>query len=127
MNPIAPRRFKTGRLLLLVIIAIAAFLLLLPTRVQPVAWTPSPAPSLNSGTYADNQRLKGLEVVGAKDIDGPEALLLEDGQLLSGLHDGRVIQTSLDGKLLKVLVNTGATPISATPAAAGVTARMVRR
>jgi sugar lactone lactonase YvrE len=88
-----------------------AFLLLMPTKVQPVAWKPAPAPSLASGVYADNQKLKSLERVGAADIDGPEALLLEDNQLITGLHDGRVIRTSLDGKDTKVLTDTGGRPL----------------
>jgi hypothetical protein len=61
-------RFHHG--VLLVIVAIGAFLLLMPTRVKPVAWTPQPAPSLTSGIYADNQRLKGLEPVGARTSTG---------------------------------------------------------
>ncbi|MNX31244.1 Strictosidine synthase [compost metagenome] len=97
--------------LLLVIIAIGAFLLLMPTKVQPVAWTPPPAPSLTSGVYADNTRLKGVERVGAADIDGPEALLLENDTLITGLHDGRLIRTSLDGKVTKVLADTGGRPL----------------
>jgi sugar lactone lactonase YvrE len=102
-------RFHHG--VLLVIVAIGAFLLLMPTRVKPVAWTPQPAPSLTSGIYADNQRLKGLEPVGATDIDGPEALLLENDTLVTGLHDGRVIRTSLDGNAHKVLTDTGGRPL----------------
>ncbi|MFU2325471.1 SMP-30/gluconolactonase/LRE family protein [Pseudomonas sp. NFX98] len=97
--------------LLLVIIAIGAFLLLMPTKVQPVAWTPPPAPSLTSGVYADNTRLKGVERVGAADIDGPEALLLENDTLITGLHDGRLIRTSLDGMVTKVLADTGGRPL----------------
>ncbi|MHC8366745.1 SMP-30/gluconolactonase/LRE family protein [Pseudomonas sp. ZT5P21] len=97
--------------MLLVIVAIAAFLLLMPTKVQPVAWSPPPAPSLANGLYADNQRLKGVERVGADDIDGPEALLLEDNVLITGLHDGRLIRTSLDGKVTKVLADTGGRPL----------------
>jgi sugar lactone lactonase YvrE len=96
---------------LLLIVAIGAFLLLMPTKVRPVAWTPPPAPSLTSGVYADNQRLKGMERVGAADIDGPEALLLESDALITGLHDGRVIRTSLDGKVTKVLADTGGRPL----------------
>ena len=46
--------------ILLLIVALGAFLLLMPTKVEPVAWTPQPAPSLSSGLYADNQRLKGV-------------------------------------------------------------------
>ena len=99
------------RLLLLLIVAIAAFLLLMPTKVQPVAWTPAPAPSLASGVFAENQKLKDVERVGASDIDGPEALLLENDALITGLHDGRVIRTSLDGKVSKVLTDTGGRPL----------------
>lgn len=102
---------KFRHVVLLVILAIGAFLLLMPTRVEPVAWTPPPAPSLISGLYADNQRLKGVERIGAADIDGPEALLLEDDVLITGLHDGRLIRTSLDGKDTRVLGDTGGRPL----------------
>ncbi|WP_219097238.1 SMP-30/gluconolactonase/LRE family protein [Pseudomonas sp. UMAB-40] len=102
-------RFR--HLLWLLIIVLGAFLLLFPTKVRPVAWTPPPAPSLTSGVYADNQRLKGVERVGPADIEGPEALLLEDNVLITGLHDGRLIRTSLDGKDTKVLADTGGRPL----------------
>jgi sugar lactone lactonase YvrE len=104
-----PIRFHHGVLLL--IVALGAFLLLMPTKVDPVAWTPQPAPSLSSGLYADNQRLKGVARVGAQNIDGPEALLLENNALITGLHDGRVIRTSLDGQDTKMLTDTGGRPL----------------
>jgi sugar lactone lactonase YvrE len=107
----SPRRIKIHHLILLLAIAVAAFLLLMPTKVQPVDWTPSAAPSLSTGVYAENQKLKGAERVGAADIAGPEALLMEDGLLITGLHDGRVIRTSLDGKTIKVLANTSGRPL----------------
>jgi sugar lactone lactonase YvrE len=97
--------------MLLLIVAVGGFLLLMPTKVQPVAWTPAPAPSLTEGLFADNQRLKGMQRVGATDIDGPEALLLESETLITGLHDGRIIQTSLDGKVTKKLADTGGRPL----------------
>ncbi|MFY0729893.1 SMP-30/gluconolactonase/LRE family protein [Pseudomonas sp. NFX15] len=102
---------KALKCVLLIIIAIGAFLLLMPTKVRPVAWTPSPAPSLSSGVYAENQRLKGVERVGAANIDGPEALLLENDTLITGLHDGRLIRTSLDGNTTKLLAQTGGRPL----------------
>lgn len=105
------RTFRFRHLLWLLIIVLGAFLLMFPTNVRPVAWTPSPAPSLSSGVYATNQRLKGVERVGPADIEGPEALLLEDNALITGLHDGRLIQTSLDGKDTKVLADTGGRPL----------------
>jgi sugar lactone lactonase YvrE len=76
-----------------------------------MAWTPQPAPSLSSGLYADNQRLKGVAPVGAQNIDGPEALLMENNALITGLHDGRVIHTSLDGQDTKLLADTGGRPL----------------
>ena len=105
------RSIRFHHWLLLLIVVVGGFLLLMPTKVRPVAWTPPPAPSLTSGVYADNQRLKGVEPVGAVDIDGPEALLLEDDKLITGLHDGRVLLTSLDGKTRQVLADTGGRPL----------------
>ncbi|MFL1514030.1 SMP-30/gluconolactonase/LRE family protein [Pseudomonas prosekii] len=93
------------------IVVTGGFLLLMPTKVHPLAWTPAPAPSMVSGVYADNQRLKDVERIGAADIDGPEALLLEEGALITGLHDGRVIRSSLDGKTRTVLTDTGGRPL----------------
>ncbi|TWD52063.1 SMP-30/gluconolactonase/LRE family protein [Pseudomonas sp. SJZ131] len=99
------------RFAVVLIVVIGGFLLLMPTKVHPLAWTPAPAPSMVSGVYADNQRLKDVERIGAADIDGPEALLLEEGALITGLHDGRVIRSSLDGKTRTLLTDTGGRPL----------------
>lgn len=45
----SPRRVKIRHIVLALVIAIAAFLLLVPTKVQPIGWTPSVAPSLSTG------------------------------------------------------------------------------
>ena len=105
------RSIRFRHVVLLVLVVIAAFLLLMPTKVQPVAWNPPPAPSLTSGVYVDNQRLNDVEQVGAGNLEGPEALLLEDNALITGLHDGRLIRTSLDGKFTQVLADTGGRPL----------------
>ncbi|GGK51436.1 Sugar lactone lactonase YvrE [Pseudomonas koreensis] len=99
------------RVLLLLVILVIGFLLLMPTKVQPVAWKPPPAPSLSEGAYAENQRLKAAKQVGPGDIDGPEALLLEGDFLITGLHDGRLLRSSLDGKQRQVLIDTGGRPL----------------
>ena len=99
------------RVLSLLVILVIGFLLLMPTKVQPVAWKPPPAPSLSEGAYAENQRLKAAKQVGPGDIDGPEALLLEGDFLITGLHDGRLLRSSLDGKQRQVLSDTGGRPL----------------
>ena len=105
------KTIKFRHLLSLLLVALCVFLLVFPTEVQPVAWDPPAAPSLTSGVYADNQRLKGVERVGPPDIEGPEALLLEGDTLITGLHDGRLIRSSIDGKQTKVLADTGGRPL----------------
>ncbi|PIB62334.1 SMP-30/gluconolactonase/LRE family protein [Pseudomonas sp. 2995-3] len=103
---------KLRHLLFVLLLAVIAFLLLMPTKVQPVNWSPPKAPSLKDGAYAENQRLKGIEKIGAQDIAGPEALLLDpQGFLISGLQDGRIIRTSPDSHTLEVLANTGGRPL----------------
>lgn len=99
------------RVLLLLVILVIGFLLLMPTKMQPLAWKPPPAPSLSEGVYAENQRLKAAKQVGPGDIDGPEALLLEGDFLITGLHDGRLLRSSLDGKQRQVLSDTGGRPL----------------
>ena len=49
----SPRRVKIRHIVLALVIAIAAFLLLVPTKVQSVGWAPSVALSLSTGGYAD--------------------------------------------------------------------------
>ncbi|VEF10737.1 strictosidine synthase [Pseudomonas fluorescens] len=97
--------------LLLLALVVIGFLLLMPTQVEPQAWNPMAAPSLTEGIYAENQKLKGAAKIGPSDIEGPEALLLEEDFLITGLHDGRLIRTSLDGQERKVLADTGGRPL----------------
>ncbi|RQO47526.1 SMP-30/gluconolactonase/LRE family protein [Pseudomonas sp. KBW05] len=109
------RSRKLRHLLFVLLLAVVAFLLLMPTKVQPVNWAPPKAPSMTHGPYADNQRLKGVEKTGAQGIAGPEALVLDaEGFLLSGLHDGRIIRTAPGSDTLEVLANTGGRPLGLT-------------
>ena len=103
---------KLRHLLFVLFLALVAFLLLMPTKVQPVNWAPPKAPSMKDGVFAENQRLNAVQKIGAQDIDGPEALVLDaQGYLISGLHDGRIIRTSPDSHTLEVLANTGGRPL----------------
>lgn len=106
------RRKNPRHLLFVLALAVITFLLLMPTQVQPVNWSPPTAPSMKEGTYAENQRLKAVQKIGAQDIQGPEALVLDaQGFLISGLHDGRIIRTAPDSHTLEVLANTGGRPL----------------
>lgn len=98
-------------LALAVVTATAGFLLLAPTAVQPVAWQPPKAPAL-TGVYADNTRLRGVERLARGRIDGPEAVLADPaGDLVTGLHDGRVVRVSARDGSVTPLADTGGRPL----------------
>ncbi len=98
--------------LLALAVGIAGYLLLAPTAVAPVSWTPPKAPSRSEGIYAENTILKDVQRVGLENIPGPEALLVDsENFIITGLHDGRVIKTSSDGNSVKVLAQTGGRPL----------------
>ena len=102
-----------GRALLLAIVLLTAFLLLAPTRVQPVSWNPPAAPSVLAGPYASNDRLKGIERLAVGQGVGPETVFVAaDGRLYTGYLDGRVASFAADGSDYRLIVNTGGRPLA---------------
>lgn len=98
--------------LLAVPVVILGWLTLAPTDVEPVSWQPLAAPSQKSGAFKSNNDLRDIQRIGDLNLHGPEALIRDaEGFLITGLHDGRVVRTSLDGNSLKVLGNTGGRPL----------------
>lgn len=103
------RRVLLGGGLLLA--ACLVYLLLWPTGMEPVAWTPPPAPALE-GDYAYNEKLKGIQRLGEGVGRGPEAIAVNAvGQLYTGYADGRVVRYTPDGASYTELANTGGRPL----------------
>jgi len=104
------RVFLAGGLLLA---ALLAYLLAWPTGMDPVAWTPPPAPKLE-GVYAYNEKLKGIHRLVEGVGRGPEAVYVdEDRNLYTGYADGRVMVFSPNGAVLHAF-NTGGRPLGLT-------------
>lgn len=102
---------KALKIILLILAAGAAYLLLWPTGMRPVAWTPPPAPPLE-GVYAYNDRLKGIERLLSGHGKGPEAIQVDAaGEIYTGYADGRVIRLAADGTSFEELGNTGGRPL----------------
>jgi sugar lactone lactonase YvrE len=100
----------------------AGFLYLLawPVPLEPVAWTPPPAPAL-AGPYAANDKLKGLERLAPGQGSGPEAIAFDgQGRLYTGYADGRVMSYDDAGKNAQLVVNTGGRPLGLKFAPDGV-------
>jgi sugar lactone lactonase YvrE len=106
------KRLLTGGGLLLA--AFLAYLLLWPTGMDPVAWTPPPAPPLD-GAYAYNEKLKGIQKLGAGVGQGPEAVNVDAvGRLYTGYGDGRVMVMAPNAATFTELTNTGGRPLGIT-------------
>ena len=93
------------------VFALAAYLLLWPIPVDPVAWSLPPNPGL-IGDYQKNERLADLIPI-ELDGRGPEDLTLgADGFWYTGLEDGRVIRFQPDDAgNATTYVNTGGRPL----------------
>jgi sugar lactone lactonase YvrE len=74
--------------------------------IDPVVWEPPPAPALPTAVTLPPLRV--LDVLGT----GPEDVLVgPDGDVLTGLADGRILRVRPDGRLVEVLADTGGRPL----------------
>jgi sugar lactone lactonase YvrE len=98
----------------LCILAIAlSYLLFWPTKGRPVDWKAPKAPSLETGPYAGNERLKAIRRIATGVGYGPASLAIEpsSGDLLTGYANGSVVRISRDGERSEIFGNTGGRPL----------------
>lgn len=94
--------------------ALLAYLLAWPTGMEPVAWTPPPAPALE-GIYAYNEKLKGIQKLAEGVGAGPEGVNVDVvGSIYAGYEDGRVVKFAANGSSYFEMVNTGGRPLGIT-------------
>lgn len=75
------------------------------SSIAPVRWTPPPAPPARAPRRIE---VTTVALPGA----GPEDTLIEeDGSVLTGLIDGRILRVSADGKQIATLADTGGRPL----------------
>ncbi|MGE0711118.1 MAG: SMP-30/gluconolactonase/LRE family protein [Planctomycetota bacterium] len=112
--PSAPTRRRRAALLLAAPALVLAYLLLWPTKVDPVAFASAPAPS-----YPPNDRLAHVEVLG-RGLRGPEDVAVDaHGRIYAGLEDGWIARLRPDGHDPELLLNTGGRPLGLAFAADG--------
>ena len=99
-------------LIIIVVILVAiAYLLVAPVPIDPVAWTPPPAPTL-TGAYAQNTLLTTVQRLSLGEGRNPEDVALDsEGRIYAGFDDGRIIQLQPDGTQPKVFANTQGRPL----------------
>lgn len=94
----------------LVLLAIA-YLLLWPVDINPVAWTPPPAPAL-IGPYQQNSALDPVERISLGEGYAPEDVAIDaDNRVYAGMDDGRIVRARVDGGGTEVFANTHGRPL----------------
>jgi sugar lactone lactonase YvrE len=96
--------------LLLLVVALAAYLTLWPVPVQPVVWTAQPAPGY-TGAHAANTRLAGLNLLELGSHAGPEHIVARNGWLYIAVESGSILRMRPDGSGREVVVQTGGRPL----------------
>lgn len=99
------------RVLLALIIVGAAYLLLWPVPVEPVAWDAPDDPGF-AGPYTPNDRLAGLTLVSLEGRKGPEdAATGPGGDIYLSTHDGEILMIDSPSGTLSVFAETGGRPL----------------
>ena len=93
------------------IVLLAAYLLLWPVPVDPVAWQAPKNPGY-AGVHATNSRLAGMETFDLNGLHGPEDLALDSqGRLYVTSHEGWIVRLKPDGSSPERWVNTQGAPL----------------
>jgi len=97
--------------LLVIIIVIILYLLVWPVPIDPVAWEAPPNPGY-TGSFAVNERFKGIETFPIADNHGPEDIALDSqGRIYASTHEGRIVRLNADGSNPENWVDTKGRPL----------------
>jgi sugar lactone lactonase YvrE len=109
VRPEGVKRFAIGLLALLAVLLLAV--LLRPTPIDPVAWTPPRKPRLQRG-WAPNHELLLAQRFAEGKVRGPEDVALDDqAGLYTGTADGKIRRVSLLSGEVRDLAVTGGRPL----------------
>src|SRR5262249_22080732 len=112
-------RGKIGTMATVVVVALALYFTLWPVPIDPVAWTPPPAPDY-TGPFARNERLAAMERLALGPNHGPEAVALDAaGWIYTSTRQGRIVRLRPDGSGAETYAETGGAPLGLRLDAAG--------
>ncbi|MFV3412214.1 SMP-30/gluconolactonase/LRE family protein [Pseudomonas nitroreducens] len=97
-------------LVVVLVLALAVYLALTPSPIDPLAWTPPKAPAM-TGVMEPNDTLMKAELLAQGQIVGPEDTAVDSqGRVFAGLDDGRIVRIGADGKA-ETFVETRGRPL----------------
>ena len=97
--------------MLFIIIVIILYFLVWPVPIDPVSWEAPPNPGY-TGSFAKNEKLKGLETFSIADNHGPEDIALDsEKRIYAATHEGRIVRLNADGSNPQNWADTGGRPL----------------
>jgi sugar lactone lactonase YvrE len=78
--------------------------------IAPLTWSPPASPGL-TGTWEPNDALAGLELLPVPGTGPEDVAVMPEGDLVTGLDDGRLCRLSTDGQRVEVIAHTGGRPL----------------
>lgn len=86
-------------LLVALLAAVAVYLAITPSPIDPLAWEAPSMPPM-TGVLEPNDTLMKAELLGRGQLHGPEDTAVDArGQVYSGLHDGKIVRIKTDGSV----------------------------
>lgn len=97
---------KALSVVVLIVVLLAAYLLLAPVPVEPVAWT-APKDAGYTGAHASNTRLASLQRISIGSETGPEHVAMgPNGKLYAAVDGGKILRMNPDGTSVEVWAET---------------------
>ncbi len=98
-------------ILVVLVVAIAMYLVAWPVPIDPVAWEAPPNPGY-TGPFKQNNRLRGVELLPIGDNHGPEDVALDsDNRIYGATHEGNIVRLRADGSGAENWANTKGRPL----------------
>ena len=98
------------RILIIVVVLVLAYLLAWPVPINPVAWTPPPAPEL-TGIYAQNSELAKIERLPLNDIAPEDVAFDPQDRIYCGTLNGSIFRFQADGTRPELFAQTKGRPL----------------
>lgn len=101
---------KIIMIVIVVGIILSAYLLLWPSRIDPIGYRPSPKPEM-TGMLAPNKKLLDAVLIARGSVNGPEDVVLDAaGRIYGGTQDGKIVRVQKDGDV-EIYAETGGRPL----------------
>ena len=95
---------------LIILAAIAGYLLLWPVPVEPVSWN-APINAGYVGDFEQNTELEKIEIIELHDTHGPEGLALINGEIYAATREGWILRYNETSGEVSKWVNTEGSPL----------------